>query len=156
MCDDLHWYLYVLRCADGSLYTGITTDVEKRIEAHNAGKGAKYTKGHRRPVRLLRSWGPFDESSARRYEAKFKQRSRKHKELYISDYVTDWIPMALSCSNHTEAQRLLAPTPAQLRARYQDPEMDAVRHDPAAREALLAERRARSHERAYAHVTIWE
>ena len=45
------WYLYILRCKDGSLYTGITTDVEKRLEAHRTGKGAKYTKG-RAPLKL--------------------------------------------------------------------------------------------------------
>ena len=38
------WYLYILQCGDGSLYTGITTDVEKRLEAHRSGKGAKYTR----------------------------------------------------------------------------------------------------------------
>ena len=47
------WFLYVLRCADGTLYTGITTDVKRRLAEHNAGpKGAKYTKA-RRPVELL-------------------------------------------------------------------------------------------------------
>ena len=45
------WYLYILRCGDGSLYTGITTDVEKRLEAHRGGKGAKYTRS-RLPVSL--------------------------------------------------------------------------------------------------------
>ena len=45
------WYLYILQCGDGSLYTGITTDVEKRLEAHRSGKGAKYTRG-RSPLAL--------------------------------------------------------------------------------------------------------
>ena len=45
-------YMYVLECADGSLYTGYTTDVEKRLKTHNAGKGAKYTRA-RLPVKLL-------------------------------------------------------------------------------------------------------
>ena len=44
-------YTYILRCSDGSLYTGWTNDIEKRLEQHNAGKGAKYTKG-RTPVTL--------------------------------------------------------------------------------------------------------
>ena len=48
------WKLYILRCRDGSLYTGITTDVEKRFAAHNAGKGAKYTRG-RGPWELVYS-----------------------------------------------------------------------------------------------------
>ena len=45
------WYLYILRCGDGSLYTGITTDVPRRLEAHRQGKGAKYTRG-RAPLTL--------------------------------------------------------------------------------------------------------
>lgn len=46
------WYLYILRCRDDSLYTGITTDVEKRLEMHRSGKGAKYTRG-RAPLELV-------------------------------------------------------------------------------------------------------
>jgi len=46
------WYLYILRCGDGSLYTGITTDVERRLETHRRGRGAKYTRG-RGPLELL-------------------------------------------------------------------------------------------------------
>lgn len=46
------WYLYILRCGDESLYTGITTDVEKRLEAHRSGRGAKYTRG-RGPLTLV-------------------------------------------------------------------------------------------------------
>lgn len=55
------YYVYILRCADGSLYTGITTELERRIAEHNAGKGAKYTAAHR-PVELV-------------YAAEFKNRS---------------------------------------------------------------------------------
>lgn len=46
------WYLYILRCGDESLYTGITTDVEKRLEVHRSGRGAKYTRG-RGPLALV-------------------------------------------------------------------------------------------------------
>ena len=46
------WYLYILRCGDGSLYTGITTDVDKRLEMHRSGKGAKYTRG-RGPLEVV-------------------------------------------------------------------------------------------------------
>ena len=52
-------YMYVLECADGSLYTGYTTDVEKRVKTHNAGKGAKYTRA-RLPVTLLRNLTPIN------------------------------------------------------------------------------------------------
>ena len=53
------WYVYVVQCGDGSLYTGIAKDVDNRIEEHNAGKGAKYTRG-RGPVTLLKSTGPME------------------------------------------------------------------------------------------------
>ena len=46
------WYVYIVRCADDSLYTGITTDVERRVAQHNAGEGARYTRG-RGPVALV-------------------------------------------------------------------------------------------------------
>jgi predicted GIY-YIG superfamily endonuclease len=46
------WYVYILRCADRSLYTGTTTDIDARVRTHNTGKGAKYTRG-RRPVVLV-------------------------------------------------------------------------------------------------------
>ncbi len=46
------WHVYILRCADRSLYTGVATDVEARLATHNAGKGAKYTRG-RLPVKLV-------------------------------------------------------------------------------------------------------
>ena len=49
---DKRWYLYILRCGDGTLYTGITTDVEARLEMHRSGKGAKYTRG-RGPLELV-------------------------------------------------------------------------------------------------------
>lgn len=57
------WYVYILRCADRSLYTGIATDVDARVVKHNTGKGAKYTRG-RLPVTLV-----YQESSASRGEA---------------------------------------------------------------------------------------
>lgn len=72
------WYLYVVECADGSLYTGISTDVERRINQHNKGKGAKYTRS-RRPVKLINSWEIGDRSAASKAEAKFKKNSRTTK-----------------------------------------------------------------------------
>ena len=65
------WYLYILQCGDGSLYTGITTDVEKRLEAHRSGKGAKYTRGRsplrhplRRPEAGIGDQAPFQGGKA--------------------------------------------------------------------------------------------
>lgn len=73
------WYLYILRCADGSLYTGITTDLERRTHEHNQGKaGAKYTKA-RRPVELIYSEAVDSRSVAAKREAAIKKMSRQNK-----------------------------------------------------------------------------
>ena len=72
------WFVYILECADGSLYTGITTDVNKRILIHNNGKGAKYTK-MRRPVVLRASFEAKNRSEASKEEYRIKQLSRKEK-----------------------------------------------------------------------------
>ena len=78
-------YMYVLECADGSLYTGYTTDVEKRIQTHNAGKGAKYTR-NRLPVRLLYQEAFASKPEAMSAEALFKKRSRQSKLNYIAHH----------------------------------------------------------------------
>ena len=72
------WYLYILRCRDGSLYTGITTDVEKRFEAHQSGKGAKYTRG-RGPLELVYRETCGDRSTALKRELAVKALTREQK-----------------------------------------------------------------------------
>ena len=72
------WELYILRCGDGTLYTGITTDVEKRLEAHRCGKGAKYTRG-RGPLELVYREECGDHSAALKREAEIKKLSREEK-----------------------------------------------------------------------------
>ena len=72
-------YTYILKCADGTLYTGWTNDIEKRLKAHNAGKGAKYTKG-RRPVQLVYSEEFETREEAMKREYEIKQMTRKEKE----------------------------------------------------------------------------
>ena len=72
------WYLYILRCKDNTLYTGITTDVEKRLEAHRSGKGAKYTRG-RGPVELVYQEELEDRAAASKREYAIKQLSRAEK-----------------------------------------------------------------------------
>ena len=72
------WKLYILRCRDGSLYTGITTDVEKRLAAHNAGKGAKYTRG-RGPLELVYQEVCIDRSHALRRELEIKALPKEEK-----------------------------------------------------------------------------
>ena len=76
------WYLYILCCKDGSLYTGITTDVEKRLEVHQKGKGAKYTRG-RGPLELVYREECGDHSTALKREAEIKKLSRQSKELLL-------------------------------------------------------------------------
>lgn len=78
------WYLYILRCKDGSLYTGITTDVEKRLEQHRSGKGAKYTRG-RAPLELVYSEKCGDHSAALKREIQIKALSRIQKQLLIQE-----------------------------------------------------------------------
>ena len=79
------WKLYILRCRDGSLYTGITTDVKKRFDAHNAGKGAKYTRG-RGPLELVYSEDCGDHSTALKREAEIKIMPREEKIALIQTW----------------------------------------------------------------------
>lgn len=72
------WFVYILNCSDGSLYIGITNDLEKRIKAHNNKTGAKYTKS-RLPVVLLKSFEVANKSEALKLEYKIKQLSREEK-----------------------------------------------------------------------------
>lgn len=79
------WKLYILRCGDGSLYTGITTDIQKRLEAHRCGKGAKYTRG-RGPLELVYSEECGDRSTALKREIEIKALPRHEKEQLIGEY----------------------------------------------------------------------
>jgi len=72
------WKLYILRCGDGSLYTGISTDVERRLEEHRSGKGAKYTRG-RGPLELAYVEECTDKSAALRRELEIKALPREEK-----------------------------------------------------------------------------
>ena len=72
------WKLYILRCGDGSLYTGITTDVDRRLEEHRSGKGAKYTRS-RGPLELVYQEDCPDKSAALKRELEIKALSRAEK-----------------------------------------------------------------------------
>lgn len=72
------WYVYMVRCRDGSLYTGITNDLSRRVAAHSNGTGARYTRS-RRPVTLVYSRRARDKSSALKTEYRLKQLSRSEK-----------------------------------------------------------------------------
>lgn len=76
------WSLYVLQCVDGSFYTGISTDVYRRLAEHRAGRGAQYTRAHL-PVDLVAAWRYPDRSTATRVEYQFKQLSHKAKAAWI-------------------------------------------------------------------------
>lgn len=78
-----HWHVYLVRCRDGSLYAGITNDLAGRLEKHNSGKGAKYTRS-RRPVELVWSEAKRNESYARKREAEIKKFTRTQKTALIA------------------------------------------------------------------------
>ena len=85
---DRPWFLYVVHCSDGTLYTGVTTDVSRRVREHNTGsRGAKYTKT-RRPVRLVYRIDFETRSAAQRAEYKFKKLTRKQKNEVINEHYT--------------------------------------------------------------------
>jgi predicted GIY-YIG superfamily endonuclease len=77
------WFVYVLRCADDSLYTGITKDVEERCTQHNAGTASRYTRG-RLPTSLVWQETQADRSHALRREIAIKTLTRQQKELLIA------------------------------------------------------------------------
>ena len=79
------YFVYLLRCADNSLYTGITTDVGRRFEEHRSKPvGAKYTAA-RTPVRMERVWSCDGRSAASKLEARIKQLSHAQKERLVAD-----------------------------------------------------------------------
>lgn len=78
-------YAYMVRCKDGSLYAGWTTDVERRVKCHNAGKGAKYTKS-RLPVELVYYETFETKEEAMKREAALKKLSKKTKELLVAEW----------------------------------------------------------------------
>jgi putative endonuclease len=81
-------YVYVLECADGSYYTGYTTDVERRVAEHDAGEGAKYTRG-RTPVELVHVEEYETRSAAMSREHEIKSLSREAKERVVDGTTRD-------------------------------------------------------------------
>lgn len=80
------WFVYILICSDETLYTGITNDLQARLEKHNSGKGAKYTRG-RTPVKLLKSFEVESKSEALKLEYKIKQLSKEEKLKLSNDSI---------------------------------------------------------------------
>ena len=79
---DKTWYVYILECGDGTLYTGIAADVQARLKVHRSGKGAKYTRG-RTPLELVYREECEDHSQALKRELAVKAMSREEKQKLI-------------------------------------------------------------------------
>lgn len=82
------WQVYIIRCSDDSLYTGISNDVERRWQQHVDQRGAKYFRG-RKPVEIVYLEGADDRSSASRREAAIKRLRRPDKELLIASAINE-------------------------------------------------------------------
>ena len=80
----MFWYVYILRCGDGTLYTGITDDVDRRLAVHRSGKGAKYTRG-RGPLEVVYTQEVPDKSAALKREIAIKKLTRQEKERLIKE-----------------------------------------------------------------------
>jgi uncharacterized protein (TIGR02453 family) len=88
------WFVYIARCGDGSLYTGVTTDPGRRETLHNTGRGAAYTRS-RRPVRIVYRETAASRSDALRREAAIKRMDRKQKEMMVQSEFAGFRPGAL-------------------------------------------------------------
>ncbi len=84
----MKWKVYILCCSDGTYYTGITTDIDRRLEEHNAGKGAKYTRS-RTPVQLEEYMLFKNRSDATKEELRIKKLTRAKKEKLIGEWRVD-------------------------------------------------------------------
>ena len=89
----MNFYVYMLMCADGTLYTGWTNDIHRRIEAHNSGRGAKYTRS-RRPCKLVWACACDTQSDAMKREYEIKQLSRKEKLRLLIVHPKNWPTLA--------------------------------------------------------------
>jgi putative endonuclease len=83
MSDTKCWFVYLIECTDGSIYTGIAIDVEARYAAHKAGTGARYTRSHP-PARLLGCEAHPDRSAASKAEYRIKQMTAAEKRLFAA------------------------------------------------------------------------
>lgn len=78
----MNWHLYIIRCSDDTLYTGITTDIKRRFAQHASGRGAKYFRG-RQPIEIVYEESGHTRSSAARREAEIKMLTRAEKLILI-------------------------------------------------------------------------
>lgn len=80
------WQVYIIECADGTFYTGVTDDMDKRLEAHRQGRGARYTRG-RCPLAVVYQEACCDRSAAQKREAAIKKLSRLQKKCLIEGFL---------------------------------------------------------------------
>lgn len=85
--SQINWFVYIIRAADNSLYTGVTTDVNRRYQQHRTGKGAKYLKG-RSPIKLVFEQKIGTRSQAQRIEHWIKQQTKQIKESIVKKQIT--------------------------------------------------------------------
>ena len=83
MASSKTWFVYLIECTDGSLYTGITVDLESRFQAHRQGKGARYTRAHP-PLKILGAEAHSDRSSASKAEFRIKQLTPMQKRAHAA------------------------------------------------------------------------
>ncbi|MEO8905934.1 MAG: GIY-YIG nuclease family protein [Polyangiaceae bacterium] len=102
MAASADWFVYIARCSDGSLYTGITRDVELRLAAHNAGRGARYTRG-RGPLCLCAQRRCDSKGDALRLEWAVKQLPRPEKEVLLGTRRLAAFARRLSARNVAQA-----------------------------------------------------
>jgi predicted GIY-YIG superfamily endonuclease len=100
------WCLYLVKCADRSLYTGITNDLQRRIAQHNSGTASRYTRS-RLPVELVYCEGCRDKSGALKKEYRVKSLSRRAKEAYIAKKTR----AATQARSRAAARRVTPPAP---------------------------------------------
>ncbi len=94
------WYIYMIRCRNNSLYTGITTDVERRLKQHESGKGAKYLRG-KAPLTLVFQKAVGSRSLASKVEIAIKSLSKKEKEQLLSEEGGEqWAQTTLKVGNN--------------------------------------------------------
>jgi len=86
--DVKNWFVYIVRCSDNSLYTGISTDVDARVAQHNKGKGAKYTRS-RVPVELVYTENLSEKGDALRREIEIKRLSPQNKRKLVAPLLSE-------------------------------------------------------------------
>lgn len=95
------YYIYILKCQNSSLYTGISTDYKKRYDKHREGKGAKYTKINK-PIKLERVWKAKNRSEATKIEIYIKKKSKKYKEIISKSSTKLLVDVKINCNIEIE------------------------------------------------------